>query len=87
MPARHAPTWPRMMKRSLAALYCDLTVPAFEGEVLAGRLPQPVILGGDEHWSLPQIDEHLDRLIGDKVPDWRANANLYKTGAAGAGRR
>ena len=84
MPARQAPTWPRMMKRSLAALYCDLTVPAFEGEVLAGRLPHPVILGGEEHWSTPQIDEHLERLTGDRVPDWRANAPIYK--AQGAGR-
>jgi hypothetical protein len=78
MPARVAPTWPRMMKRSLAALYCDLTVKDFEGEVLAGRLPQPVILGGEEHWSTPHIDEHLERLCGAKVPDWRANAKFYK---------
>lgn len=78
MPARHAPTWPRALKRSTAALYCDLTVRDFEREVAAGRLPAPTILGGEEHWSTPQLDEHLDRLFGDKMPDWRKNAPIYQ---------
>ena len=87
MPARLAPSWPRMMKRSLAALYCDLTVSDFEGEVLAGRLPQPVILGGEEHWSTPQIDEHLERLTGDRLPDWRDDAPIYQKQRAAHGSR
>lgn len=78
MAARAAPTWPRMLKRSYAALYCDLTVTAFEREVSTGRLPMPVMLGGEESWSRIQIDEALDRLTGEKVPDWRSNANIYK---------
>lgn len=77
MPARQAPAWPRMMRRRLASLYCDLTVASFEREVASGRLPHPAILGGEEHWSTPQLDEYLDRLVGDKVPDWRDNAPIY----------
>ena len=78
MGARLAPDWPRMMRRSTAALYCDLTVTDFEREVVAGRLPQPVDFGGAEHWSRVQVDEHLDRLTGDKLPDWRARAKIYQ---------
>lgn len=77
MGARQAPAWPRMMRRSTAALYCDLSVAGFEREVAAARLPLPVHLDGEEHWSRDQIDDALDRLTGDKTPDWRASAPLY----------
>ena len=80
MPARRAPDWPRLMKRTTAALYCDLTVADFEREIAGGRLPMPVHFGGADHWSRSAIDDHLDRLTGDKLPDWRANAKLYKAG-------
>lgn len=80
MPARVAPDWPRMMKRSYAALYCDLTANEFEREVTAGRLPPPsLILGGEDHWCRMQIDGHLDRLSGGKAPDWRENAPIYQS--------
>jgi len=38
--------WPRMLKRDKAAAYCDLSVAAFEREIVAGRLPAGVMLGG-----------------------------------------
>lgn len=78
MGARSVPFWPRMMRRTTAALYCDLTPKDFEREVIAGRLPVPVTLGGSEHWSRPQLDEHLERLTGESIPDWRQDANFYK---------
>lgn len=78
MPAKLAPDWPRMMRRSTAALYCDLTQTEFERELIAGRLPGPILFGGENHWSRHQIDEYLDRLTGDKIPDWRARAKIYQ---------
>ena len=62
------------MKRATAASYCDLSVSAFEGEVTAGRLPQPVKLGGRDHWCRNALDKALDRITGnaqDNEPDYR----------------
>lgn len=75
-----APDWPRMMRRPTAAAYCDMRIPDFEREVLAGRLPQPVDLGGEERWSRVRLDEALDRLTGEAPPapaDWRREQPLY----------
>ena len=72
-----APGWPRMMKRTTAALYCDLSVAEFEREVASGRLPMPVKLGNSEHWSRVAIDEMLGQLTGDTTPDWRKKSGLY----------
>ena len=77
-----APDWPRLMRRSTAALYCDMTAPDFEHQVIAGHLPQPVMLGGKEHWSRVQIDEAIDRMTGAKLDDWRDDAPIYKNRAA-----
>lgn len=76
-----APGWPRMMRRRTAALYCDLTAADFEREVVAGRLPQPILLGGSEHWDCLAIDDHLNRLVGDTKPNWRKKAKLYNEAA------
>jgi hypothetical protein len=75
--ARTVPDWPRMMKRGLAALYCDLASAAFEREVAAGRLPSPVLLGGEEHWCRRDLDQALDNLTGAGAPDWRSRTKLY----------
>lgn len=70
--SKRYPDWPRMMRRTTAAAYCDLTSAAFERETLLGRLPAPVMLGDEEHWSRDQLDAFLDRLLGAKVKgDWR----------------
>lgn len=71
-----------MMRRALAAKYCDLTVPQFEGEVADGRLPVPVTLGGSEHWSKVQLDRALAVLSGEAANDWRAGSPLYEDRAA-----
>ena len=63
--------WPRMMKRKTAAEYCDLSESAFEREVLAGRLPSPVMLGGREHWCQVALDRALAILTGEQaLPEW-----------------
>ena len=73
MPDRSAlPDWPAAMKRATAAAYCDLSEAAFEREVMAGRMPSPVHLGGREHWRREAIDAALARLCGDgEVPAYR----------------
>ena len=63
--------WPRMMKLATAAQYCDLSASAFMGEVAAGRLPAPVLLGGRDHWSQLALDRALARLTGEEaLPEW-----------------
>ncbi|MGC1269942.1 MAG: hypothetical protein WA842_05015 [Croceibacterium sp.] len=61
-----------MLKRSSAAAYLDMSEKAFEREVANGRLPQPIILGGRNHWCRNAIDKALDQLTGaDPVPEYR----------------
>jgi predicted DNA-binding transcriptional regulator AlpA len=77
MSARSIPDWPRMLRRSTAALYLDMTAAEFEREISGGRLPMPVLFGGAERWSRAQLDEHIERLTGERVPDWRAGNRHY----------
>ena len=73
MSARY-PHWPRMMRRSTAAAYCDLTSADFEREVAAGRLPEGIRLGSEVHWSRDQLDASLDRMLGiGGSGEWRRN--------------
>lgn len=51
--------WPGYMKRKTAAAYLDMSEAAFEREVASARLPQPIKLGGREHWSKEAIDQML----------------------------
>lgn len=64
------PGWPRMLRRTKAAAYCDLAPGKFLAEVAAGRLPLPVRLGGEDHWDRAALDEDLNRLSG-RADDWR----------------
>lgn len=57
--------WPGMLKRKTAAEYLDMSEAAFEREVSAGRIPQPVTLGNRPHWRKDAIDAALARLTGD----------------------
>lgn len=74
------PHWPRAMKRATAAAYCDLSPAEFDKAVASGTLPLGFALGRSLHWSQVGIDEHLDRLSGDAVPDWRELSPLYNSG-------
>jgi len=63
--------WPQMMKRATAAEYCDMSVSAFTGEILRGRLPCAVVFGGRDHWHKPALDAALARIAGDSPePHW-----------------
>ncbi len=73
------PDWPAMMLRATAAGYCDMTSADFEREVIAQRLPMPVLFGGAERWNRRALDEALERLVGGTAPDWRTQSNLYAT--------
>jgi len=64
--------WPRLMKRKTAAEYCDMTESAFEREVMTGRLPAGVSVGGRDHWDRRALDESISRLSGgETIPDYR----------------
>jgi hypothetical protein len=65
------------MKRATAAAYCDLSPAEFDKAVASGSLSLGFALGRSLHWSQVTIDEHLDRLSGDAVPDWRERSPLY----------
>jgi predicted DNA-binding transcriptional regulator AlpA len=67
--------WPALMQRKTACEYLDMSVAAFEKEVAAGRLPQPVTMGGKLHWHREQIDAYISALRSDN--DWRSGSNLY----------
>lgn len=71
---------PRTMTKATAAAYCDISKPAFDREVTAGRLPQPVMFGGKEHWDRKAIDAALDALTG-VANDWRSRSPLYASEA------
>lgn len=75
------PHWPAAMRRQKAAAYCDLSVPEFEREVAAGRLPSPVQLGRHEHWSKAQLDKALAIIAGEIDDDWRRGSPLYGSAA------
>lgn len=65
--------WPGMMKRRTAAEYCDMSEATFIREVLAGRLPIGVMLGGREHWSKDALDKTFAQLSGGEgdIPAYR----------------
>lgn len=59
-----------MMKRQTAAQYCDMSVAAFEREIIGGRLPSPVLLGGREHWCKNALDKALDQIAGNHTASY-----------------
>lgn len=77
----HIPFWPRMMKRATACAYLDISQAEMEREIVAGRLPHPVMLGNGLHWSRAEIDAYMERLTGEGPDDdWRKNTKLYANG-------
>lgn len=65
MTAHSIPAWPGMMKRKTAAAYCDMSIPSFEKEIAAGRLPSGVVFGGCLHWHKEALDKALARIAGE----------------------
>lgn len=64
-PVRLVARWPAIMKRRTAAEYLDMSIPSFEKEIAAGRLPSGVIVGGCQHWHKEALDKALARIAGD----------------------
>jgi hypothetical protein len=61
-----------MMRRATAAAYCELSVAGFEREIVAARLPTPIVLDGREHWCRAALDKALDIITGhEPVADYR----------------
>jgi hypothetical protein len=64
--------WPRLMKRKTAAEYCDMSIPSFERQIIAGNLPASVVMGRTEYWCRNALDKALDALTGaGDEPDYR----------------
>lgn len=70
---------PRLMKKSTAAAYCDMSDAAFDRAVSAGHIPMPLQLGKIKYWHRPAIDAALDALAG-LDNDWRKESPLYAQG-------
>jgi hypothetical protein len=66
-----------MMRRSTAALYCDMPVAEFERGVALGTLPPAFQCVDQPRWSRALLDEYLERLTGEATPDFRSKSNLY----------
>lgn len=64
-----------MMLRKTAREYLELSDAAFEREMLAGNVPQPVMFGGKPHWRKAELDAYVEGLGGQ--PDWRGKSKLY----------
>jgi len=69
--SRRAPAWPLTLRRDLAAVALDMSLPQFERAVASGELPQPIMLGGEERWSVKAIETAIGRLTGEDAKDWR----------------
>ena len=55
----------KLGQRSRSAIYVDMQ---------AGRLPQPMKLGGRLYWREADVDAHLEVLLGKTAEDLRAEA-------------
>lgn len=76
--------WPALMLRRTAAEYCDMSEPAFEREVTAGRFPGPFLIGGKDHWRKDALDAAIARLgsSGSNDPMSKLKARYGKQEAA-----
>lgn len=74
------PGWPALMLRQTAASYCDMKPAEFEREVVSGKFPDPVMLGGAERWHRVALDAALERIAGGGGGDWRTKAKLHAQG-------
>jgi hypothetical protein len=70
-----------MLRRDLAAAYCDMPVAEFERGVALGILPLPTKVVDKDRWSRNALDESLERLTGEGRPDFRGASNLYGNAA------
>jgi predicted DNA-binding transcriptional regulator AlpA len=55
--------WPRLMRRSRAARYCDISETKFDELVADGRLPKATRVDGMVLWDRRALDASIDDLI------------------------
>ena len=72
------PDWPRMMLRSTAAAYLDMSIAEFERGVFSGLIPMPTRFVNRDRWCRVEIDRRLESLAAAGLPDWRPASNFYK---------
>lgn len=77
-PRLSPPDWPRMMRKSTASAYLDMSDAAFQRAVDAGELPSPVQLGDTILWSRPALDKSCENMASEVDHDWRQHAPLYR---------
>jgi len=65
--------WPAAMTRKTVLEYLEIGEASLEREIIAGRLPSAVMIGGRQHWHKDAIDKALERIAsgGQTEPDFR----------------
>lgn len=75
---KRLPDWPRLMKKATLAAYLDMSSVDIEREMIAGRLPMPIDIGGVPHWSRTAVDASIENITGEsELDDWRKGQPLY----------
>ena len=64
---------PLMLRRASAARACDMTTAQFERAICEGELPQPILIAGEERWSVAALESAVSKLCNGDVLDWRKN--------------
>jgi hypothetical protein len=77
---KQIPDWPCLMKRATLAQYLDIAPSDVEREIVAGRLPMPIKMGGRDVWSRALVDSMVERMTGEAIDNWRSSQPLYAKG-------
>ena len=77
--------WPALLKRQTLARYLDISTTTLDKEVAAGRLPEPVMFGGNKHWRKSDVDRMIDgtaRTIDEARRQFEENLERVRNKAA-----
>ena len=61
--------WPGFMLKTTLAKYLQVCPATITNELLLGRLPEPITLGGRDHWSKEEVDAMLRRRVAGVVEE------------------
>ncbi|MTI11175.1 helix-turn-helix transcriptional regulator [Curvivirga aplysinae] len=62
--------WPKIMRTSTAAAYCDMGLRTFKARVSQGRFPQPLFKTGNQNYfHRDEIDKYFSRYFDDDMPE------------------
>ena len=62
--------WPAAMTRKTVLEYLEIGEASLEREIIAGRLPSAVMIGGRQHWHKDAVDKALERIAGGIEADY-----------------